>query len=192
MQTEARSSSAQVARLVRRCLENGGVVDIDGLGSFRPDAAGGFVFVARTRPKVFLAYVQEDAAAVDRLYDDLLGAGLDPWMDRKKLLPGQNWPRAVEQAIAVSDYFVACLSPRSIGKRGRFQSELRYALECAGRQPLDAVFFIPVRLEECRVPARITQEFQYVDLFPDWDRGLKRVLSACGLRGRPSLAGPVR
>jgi hypothetical protein len=173
-----RSSSAEVASLVRRRLRRGGSVEIDGLGTFHPDSAGRFVFTPQTQPKVFLAYVSEDAAAAGRLYDDLLAAGFDPWLDRRKLLPGQNWPRAIDRAIELCDFFVACLSRRSIGKRGRFQSEMRFALDCAGRQPLDAVFFIPVRLEPCAVPGRIARELQCVDLFPDWNTGLATILTA--------------
>src|SRR5512140_477258 len=93
-----RSSSDRVARLVRRCLLKGGAVEIDGLGLFRQAAGGAFEFVPRNRPKVFLAYVVEDARAADRLFDDLSGAGFDPWMDRRSLLPGQNWPRSIERA----------------------------------------------------------------------------------------------
>jgi len=172
------SSGEQVARLVRRCLQHGGSVEIDGLGVFGPDSRGGFRFIAQTRPKVFLAYVQEDGAAAEKLFQDFRAAGFDPWLDRKKLLPGQNWPRSIEQAIEVCDYFVACFSSRSTGRRGRFHSELRYALDCATRVPLEEIYLIPVRLDECRVPLRVRQEWQYVDLFPDWDKGFQRVLAA--------------
>jgi hypothetical protein len=172
------ATSAQIARIVRNCLERGGSVEIDGLGAFRPGRRGGFIFEPRVRPKVFLAYAVEDYPAANRLYDDFLRHGFDAWLDRRKLLPGQNWPRAIEQAISVSDFFVACFSERSGGKRGNFQSELRYALDCATRLPLDQVYFIPVRLEECRVPPRISREFQYVDLFPNWESGFRRILAA--------------
>ncbi len=172
-----RTSSGEIARIVRKCLEKGGTVEIDGLGSFHPDAGGGFVFVPQLRPKVFLAYAVEDRAAAERLFDAFLASGLEPWMDSRKLLPGQNWPRAIEQAISVSDFFVACFSRRSIPKRGHFQSELRYALDCTTRLPLDEVYLIPVRIEECRVPTRVQQEYQYVDLFPDWEKRLRRILT---------------
>ncbi len=178
MPARPRSSGAQVAAIVRQCLERGGAVEIDGLGSFRPDGRGGFEFLPQTRPKVFLAYVMEDAAAAEKLFDDLLARGFDPWLDRRKLLPGQNWPRAIEQAISVADFFVACFSRHAGGKRGCFQSELRYALDCARRLPLEDVFFIPVRFEECGVPPAITREFQYVDLFPDWRKGVQRIQTA--------------
>jgi hypothetical protein len=193
MSVPATSSRAQVAAVLRRCLEHGSQVEIDGLGVFRPAARGRFRFVPQTRARVFIAYVQEDAAAAERLYRGLAEQGYEPWLDRKKLLPGQNWPRAIEQAIEVSDFFVACFSRRAVGKRGWFQSELRYALDCARRVPLGDIYLIPVRLEECRVPVRVTRELQYVDLFPDWEKGFRRILTAMrrwAAEARP--ASPLR
>jgi len=162
---------------VRRCLEEGKSVEIDGLGVFRQGAKGGFEFVARSRPKVFLGYVEEDRALVDQLYETLEAREFAPWLDRRKLLPGQNWPRAIEEAIETSDFFVACFSRLSVHKKGAFQAEIRYALDCARRVPLDETFLIPVRLDDCRVPARIRREIQYIDLFPDWNRGVTRIVS---------------
>ena len=72
---------------------------------------------------------------------------------------------------------MACFSRRSTTKRGSFHSELRYALACAAMVPLDEIFFIPVRFEECLVPARIAKKIQYVDLFPNWETGMERVLA---------------
>ena len=99
---------------------------------------------------------------------------------------GQNWPRRIEDAIASSDFFIPCFSARSVRKRGGFQAELRFALSCASRIPLDDVYLIPVRLNECRVPARIQREIQYVDLYPDWDRGFARVIQI--MEWQPPLA----
>jgi len=146
-----------------------------------------------TGAEVFLAYVAEDLAPARRLCEALRAAGSSPWLDKDKLLPGQNWPRAIERAIEVSDSFIACFSRRSVLKHGQFQSELRYALDCARKRPLtetlEAVFIIPVRLEECTVPRRISDHTQYVDLFPDWDKGLRRLAKAIhrSARARPLL-----
>ncbi len=178
------SSLDQVAAVVRRCLERGDPVEIDGLGVFRADGRDGYRFIPCSSPKVFLAYVTEDAAAAERLYAALEDGGFHPWMDRKKLLPGQNWPRSIEEAIEVSDFFVACFSSRSVTKKGGFQAEIRYALDCARRVPLDDMFLMPVRLDECRVPSRIRREWQYIDLFPDWNRGIRRLIAALRRRAR--------
>src|SRR5262249_52401085 len=131
---------------------------------FRLDAQGEVRFTSIGRPRVFIAYVHEDAPLANKLYRALEAHGFSPWLDTQKLLPGQNWPRAIEEAISVSDYFIACLSTHSVIKRSQFQAELRYALDCAKRMPLDRSFLLPVRFDDCRVPARISREFQYVDL----------------------------
>ena len=152
----------------------GKTVEIDGLGAFHPDPANGLRFEPHTLPKVFIAHVSEDAGPASRIYDALEAAGFSPWMDSRKLLPGQNWPRAIESAIETSDFFLACFSENSVNKWGGFQAELRYALDCARRVPLDEIFIIPVRLNACRLPRPIQRELHKVDLFPDWNRGIRQ------------------
>ena len=170
------SATEQVARVVVRGLAAGKVVEIDGLGVFYPDAAQGCRFEPSGLPQVFIAYVKEDLKTVERLSEALEAAGFSPWTDARKLLPGQNWPRAIESAIETSDFFVACFSENSVDKAGGFQAEVRYALDCARRVPLDEIFMVPLRLDGCRVPRSIQREFQYVDLFPDWARGIRRLV----------------
>jgi len=170
-----------LAEIVRKALDAGQTVEIDGLGTFQASAEG-YEFLPQTCPQVFVAYVAEDLAPARRLSESLRAEGCAPWLDKDKLLPGQNWPRAIERGIEVSDAFVACFSRRSALKRGQFQSELRYALDRARQRPLvdtlEAVFVIPVRFEECAVPRRISDQVQYVDLFPDWEKGVRRLVKA--------------
>ena len=185
----------RLARIVRRALDQGARVEIDGLGTFLPGHNQGFRFIAQTRPRVFIAYVEEDLRTARELYRVFEQYGFRPWLDKKKLMPGQNWPRSIETAIQTSDFFVACFSRRSTSKRGGFHSELRYALSCASKVPLDETFFIPIRLDDCIVPRSIATEVQYVDLFPDWEAGVNNVIrvmreqSANRKRKRLALAG---
>lgn len=182
------SALERLAQTVIRGLAAGQPVEIQHLGVFYPDPARGFRFEPRSAPQVFLAHVAEDAAETGRLYDALAAAGFDPWMDARNLAPGQNWPRAIERAIECSDFFVPCFSTRSVNKWGGFQAEIRYALDCARRVPLDDIFIVPVRLDECRVPRSIQKEFQYIDLFPDRARGLYRLLRMMRREHRARLA----
>lgn len=175
----------RILAMIRRALERGQTVEIDGLGTFRPGADGTYKFVAQTEPQVFIAYVEEDLLLAQRLRDKIAAAGCSPWMDKDKLIPGQDWPRAIRRAIEISDTFVACFSARSSSKRGPFQSELRWALHCAQRMPLEEAFVIPVRFEACAVPRQIQEGVQYVDLFPDWDAGVKRVIRAVKAGPKP-------
>jgi TIR domain len=167
----------RIARILKKALERGASIEIDGLGMFLPGRNHRVRFVAQTRPRVFIAYVEEDLVFAQKLCHALEANGFRPWLDKRRLMPGQNWPRAIESAIQTSDFFVACFSRRAASKRGGFQSELRYALSCASRVPLDEIFVIPLRLDECIVPRRISRHVQYLDLFPDWDASLRRVIA---------------
>ena len=169
-------SAEQLAQVVLRRLARGKAVDVDGLGTFFPDADRGCRFEPRP-PQVFIAYVKEDRCQAECLFTGLEVAGFSPWLDIRRLVPGQNWPRAIETAIEASDFFVACFSSRSVNKRGGFQAEIRYALDCARRLPLDDIFVIPVRLDACRVPRPIQRELQYVDLFPNWKAGVEQIVA---------------
>jgi TIR domain-containing protein len=159
-------------QLIDRYLRDGASIEIDGLGSFKLDSSNRVIFEPTGRIRVFLAYAEEDRAEVKRLFAALQNAGFEPWMDQEKLLPGQNWPRAIERAIDLSEFFIGCFSRRSVAKRGHFQCELEYALNVASRVPADEIFFLPVRLNECEVPRDISKKVQHVDLFPDWNHGV--------------------
>jgi hypothetical protein len=167
----------RIARMLREVLERGGTIDIDGLGTLSPGDKQGFRFVPQNKPRVFIAYVEEDLLFAKRLYRAFEESGFRPWLDKMRLMPGQNWPRAIETAIQTSDFFVACFSRRATSKRGSFHSELRYALFCAAKVPLDEIFLIPLRLDDCVVPRRISKQIQYLDLFPDWKTGVSRLIA---------------
>jgi hypothetical protein len=170
-------SAEELAMVICASLERSRAVEVDGLGIFSRDDSGRITFDNGNRPRIFLAYVVEDVQIAEKLFRAFEAMDYAPWLDRKKLLPGQNWPHRIQQAIENADFFIPCFSRNSVRKRGGFQAEVRHALECGSRMPLDDVFMIPVRLDDCKVPARIQRETQYVDLFPDWDGGLERIMA---------------
>ncbi len=176
--SNSRFDPKQVSQIILDCLKQGKPVEIEGFGTFRSLPDGGFHFTALNAPRIFISYATEDAPQAEALYDALHAAGLNPWMDRRNLKAGQNWPRLIEAAIEASDFFIACMSTNSVRKRGGFQSEMRYALDIARRLPLEDTFIIPIRLDECRLPARIARELEYIDFFPDWDPGLRNLIQA--------------
>ena len=189
-----RRSNGQLARVIDKCVREGSRIEIDGRGSFELAAGDSVVFQPSGRTQVFIAYAKEDRAQARKLYRSLKAEGLEPWMDEQNLLAGQNWPRAIEHAIEVSDYVLVCFSSKSVSKRGFFQAELRYALDVAALVPLDQIFLVPVRLSECAVPLQVARKMQYIDLFPQWEIGIKalvNVMTRPGLdtQNRPKLRG---
>ncbi len=68
----------RIARVLREALEHGGSVDIDGLGTLSAGGKHGFRFVAQNKPRVFIAYVQEDLSFAKKLYRALEDMRLSP------------------------------------------------------------------------------------------------------------------
>lgn len=115
--------------------------------------------------RIFLCHASEDKLVVKELYDRLRRSGFSPWLDKVDLLGGQNWDREIRKAIARARVVLVCLSPRS-EKRGYVQKEIVHALDIADEQPEDAIYLVPVRLEPCPLPSRVSR-YQAIDLFED-------------------------
>src|SRR5580658_934660 len=128
------------------------------------------------QPKVFISYAREDADRARRLFNSLTQAGAEPWLDVENLLPGQHWESEIEKAIKQTDFFIALLSSKSLGKRGFIQKELRYALSLLDEIPEGDVFLIPARLDDCKPEHKKLQEINWVDLFPVYEIGLGKLL----------------
>ena len=131
--------------------------------------------------KVFISYAQEDTDASTRLYNDLKNAGLNPWLDKEDLLPGQSWNLEIKKAIKKSKYFVALFSSKSVQKRGYVQKEFKLALDVFDEFPEGEIFAIPARLDECEIPYERFRSIERVDLFPSWEEGIKRLLQTFGI-----------
>jgi hypothetical protein len=115
--------------------------------------------------KVFISYASQDKPVVQELSRNLASEGwIDPWVDEKKLLPGQDWRAKIEEAVETSDIVIICLSSNSVSKEGFVQKELRYAREIALEKPEETIFIIPFRLDACDVP-RGLRFYQWADYF---------------------------
>ena len=117
--------------------------------------------------KVFLCHSSDDKPAVRELYKYLKNQGwIDPWLDEEKLLPGHDWDLEIEKAVEDTDAVLVFLSNNSVSKEGYIQRELRLVLRIADFKPEGAVFTIPLRLDDCSLPRRLSM-WQYVDCFPE-------------------------
>jgi hypothetical protein len=165
-----------VAAILREYLSRRAVLHLDGVGELRVREDGQFHFSPEAGPRVFIGYAHEDLTQVRKLSRQLRAAGLRPWLDQEQLLPGQNWPRAIERAIRSADFAIQCFSPHSAGRRGYFHKELRMVLEAGTRVPFEEVFLLPVRFDACPMPDRVSSQYQYLDLFPNWSEGVEALI----------------
>lgn len=101
---------------------------------------------------IFLAHASEDKELVRDLYQKLNDHGLSPWLDEKDIAPGEEWDKKIKEAIRKSRFFLACLSGRSVTKKGYVQRELRIALSMTEEKPPGAIYLIPGLLEDVEIP----------------------------------------
>ena len=129
--------------------------------------------------KVFLCHASGDKPPVRDLYKRLTAEGVDAWLDKEKLLPGQDWRLEIPRAVQEADVVVVCLSNKSVTKEGYVQKEIKFALDSAEEKPEGAIFLIPARLEDCVVPERLSR-WQWVDLYEE--NGFIQLLRSLKLR----------
>ena len=106
---------------------------------------------SKARPNVFICYAKDDADKARELATRLDRAGVDPWLDERKLVLGDDWEVEIRKAVAGADAFVVCLRPgfQEIGFRHR---EVRWAVEALEMRPIGAGFIIPFISEPCELP----------------------------------------
>jgi hypothetical protein len=56
------------------------------------------------------------------------------------------------------------------------QRERKLALDVFQEFPEGEIFAIPVGLDDCEIPYEKFRSIERVDLFPDWDEGIQRLL----------------
>jgi hypothetical protein len=115
--------------------------------------------------KVFLCHAHADRNPVRGLYARLTKDGVDAWLDKEKLLPGQDWELEIRKAVREADVVVVCLS-KQFNQAGFRQKEVRLALDTAMEKPEGEIFIIPARLDECDNLESL-KKWHWVDLFED-------------------------
>jgi formylglycine-generating enzyme required for sulfatase activity len=117
--------------------------------------------------KVFLCHSSQDKPIVFELYKRLLAEDwIDPWLDKEKLKPGQDFDSEIEKAIESADAVVAFISKSAVSKTGYIQKELKLIYNAAMFKPEGMVFAIPLRLEECDPPYSL-KLWHWADYFGD-------------------------
>ena len=99
--------------------------------------------------RVFLCHSPADKAAIRELYERLLKySWIDPWLDEKKLLPGQDKNSEIKKAVQTANIVIVGLSKTSIAEEGNVQREYKYALDATLDKPGGTIFIIPLILED--------------------------------------------
>src|SRR5829696_1488476 len=135
----------------------------------------------------FISYVREDAASVNNIYAMLQAAGVPVWRDTENLWPGEDWRLKIRQAITADSLaFIICFSGTSEARTSSYQNEeLLLAIDEYRKRPPDRPWIIPVRLDDCRLPAydlgagRTLDSLQRLDMFGERrDEAAARLIAA--------------
>ena len=127
---------------------------------------------------MFISYAREDADAAKRLQQDLEVAGLTPWLDKECLIGGRNMKISIKNAIKKSRFVIPLFSSISVEKRGYVQREFKYAIDVLDEFPESKIYVIPCRLDDCEIPYDRLKDIEYIDLFPDWEDGIRRIIQS--------------
>lgn len=115
---------------------------------------------------VFISYATEDIEYAKKLYDFLKENNFKPWLDKINLLPGQQWDYEIRKALREANYVILLLSSNSVEKRGYVQREFKTALEYYEEKLDDDIYLIPVKIDQCTPPQRLSS-FQWIVLEND-------------------------
>jgi len=115
---------------------------------------------------IFLSYASEDRDRVLPYYDILESHGLEPWMDCKKLVGGQNWDYEIKTALDRSDLIVVFVSANSVDKRGYAQREIKFVIDKHDEKLVDDIYIIPVQLDAGDFP-HLLKGIQFIQASDD-------------------------
>lgn len=105
----------------------------------------------RAPVKVFICYSKQDQSDAEKLFRRLRRAGFDPWMDKHRLVLGDDWEQEIKKAVSGAEVFLACLRP-GFDEVGFRQQEVSWALDALRSRPKGRTFIIPMVIEPCKLP----------------------------------------
>lgn len=139
----------------------------------------------RLMSHVFISYLRDDARRVDEFVRALKEAGVEVWLDRDQISPGQRWREAIRDAIHSGALFVACFSRAyALREKSHMHEEVLLAIEELRLRSTNKGWFVAVRIDDAEVPRRpigggeTLHDLQWVDLATDWSSGIAQVVSA--------------
>ena len=126
---------------------------------------------------VILCYNIEDGENADTLCDRLNTFGMTLWVDQNDSIGEQEWREKIAQAVGEGTYILFLLSSNSNTKNGLLHRKLSIAKESFGEDGRLQDFILLVRLDNCHLPNDKFSDIRYVDLFPSYEVGFRKILT---------------
>jgi hypothetical protein len=137
--------------------------------------------------KVFISYSRRDTDVVESIVSQLEAAGIDTWIDREAIKPGQQWRRQIVEGIDTAEAFILNLSPNSAASDNVLK-ELNLAEEA-----LDP-FVLPIVLSDMKIPDEMRYQLagtQFIPYHLDPKRGVQSLIEEINKRRSAIADGPA-
>jgi len=151
--------------------------------------------------KVFISHSSKDAKFVRRLATDLRAhEGIDAWLDRWEINPGDKIPDRIEEALREADVFILVLSPDSVSSpwvEYERQAWLTMQIDDEKRAREEsrppARRLIPVLYRDCQKPVFL-QPIHHVRISDqEYEDGFRQLVRAIlGVSEKPPLKTETR
>jgi hypothetical protein len=117
---------------------------------------------------VFISYAREDLAAVQKLKAVLDAAGIRTWIDMDRLEGGDDYDRKIQKNIGHCSYFIPVVSANTERRtEAYFRREWSYAIDRTRNMADDAIFILPVCVDDTNVgAARVPEKFRALHITP--------------------------
>jgi len=143
-----------------------------------------------TPPKVFISHASEDKDRfVLRFAERLRARGVDAWLDRWEMLPGDSLvDKIFEEGIKNAQAMIVVLSRVSVSKRW-VREELNAGMV---KRIADSTKLIPVVIDECEVPEALQSTlWERIPNLDSYDAEFERILGAIfSVTAKPDI-GPL-
>ncbi|MFN4225551.1 MAG: toll/interleukin-1 receptor domain-containing protein [Hyphomonas sp.] len=99
---------------------------------------------------VLLSYLNENSVFIGKTFENLNANGVEVWMDKRSTSPGAHWAESFETALEKATHVISFFSDHAnSGPRVFLDEQTKISARLGRRRPPK---FIPVRLEDCRIP----------------------------------------
>lgn len=126
-------------------------------------------YVSPKPPRVFICHSSRDKATARQLCSSFRANNIEPWIDDEQIAVGDDFVKAMEQALMECDFVTVVLTPNFlIGPWA--QEEYRMTLERQVRS--GAVRLLPALFETCNLPAFLRSK-HYADFRSNIEEGVQ-------------------
>lgn len=139
--------------------------------------------MATAKAPAFFSYSRENSDMALKIAADLRNAGANIWLDQLSIRPGQQWDRAVEEALDSCGEVIVLLS-RAAVKSDHVRDEVAYSLR-------ERKTVIPLLLEDCTIPLQLTRN-DFIDFRTEYAKAMQILTKSLTVDGPPDLEAIAR